>query len=95
MYIIKLPPVPLPSDHDYEEIQASYQISPVRPAPHPPGAIGLPSSSKTRVASCSVGTLGGYSELDGVPFVINPCLLKTDSFEVSRLKLTYFFFGIK
>lgn len=53
-----------PNDHDYEEIQASYQLSPKRPAPKPP------------VTSSIVGTLGAYSEIEGVPFIFNGKLAK-------------------
>lgn len=62
-----LPPLPK-EEHDYEEIQSSYQIkSPQRPAPKPP-------QQPTASAYGSHYTLGAYSELDGVPFVINPTL---------------------
>lgn len=60
-----LPPVPKSNDNDYEEIQASYQISPMRPAPKPPASATIGSSIY------SLGTLGVYTELEGVPFSIN------------------------
>ncbi|XP_055841602.1 multivesicular body subunit 12A [Episyrphus balteatus] len=60
-----LPPVPQPNDNDYEEIQASYQISPMRPAPKPPANAAAGSSAY------SIGTLGVYSELEGVPFSLH------------------------
>ncbi|XP_037936118.1 multivesicular body subunit 12A-like [Teleopsis dalmanni] len=69
-----LPPVPKDTEHDYEEIQASYQInSPLRPAPRPPST-----AVATNTSGHSVGTLGAYTELDGVPFIINPILKQTN-----------------
>ncbi|XP_067637238.1 multivesicular body subunit 12B [Eurosta solidaginis] len=67
----KQPLPPVPSDHDYEEIQASYQIkSPQRPAPRPPTLANTAINTSVH----SVGTLGAYSEVEGVPFIINPTL---------------------
>uniref|UniRef100_A0A1B0G200 Multivesicular body subunit 12A n=1 Tax=Glossina morsitans morsitans TaxID=37546 RepID=A0A1B0G200_GLOMM len=69
-----LPPVPAAEDHDYEEIQSSYQIkSPQRPAPKPP-VINNVCCIATNTSGHSVGTLGTYNELEGVPFVINALL---------------------
>uniref|UniRef100_A0A1B0C0F1 Multivesicular body subunit 12A n=1 Tax=Glossina palpalis gambiensis TaxID=67801 RepID=A0A1B0C0F1_9MUSC len=68
-----LPPVPAAEDHDYEEIQSSYQIkSPQRPAPKPPVINNV--CIGTNTSGHSVGTLGTYNELEGVPFVINALL---------------------
>lgn len=72
-----LPPVP--NDNDYEEIQASYQISPMRPAPKPPA------SSATTSSPYSIGTLGVYSELEGVPFAIHSSL--KSNFELPTLPI--------
>lgn len=59
-----------PSDHDYEQLRMSYQISPKRPAPKPP--------------AYSTGTLNVHTEVEGVPFVLNPALSR-QSFEVPSL----------
>lgn len=79
----------MPSDHDYEEIQTSYQIkSPQRPAPRPPNT----ANCATNTSGHSVGTLGAYSEVEGVPFIINPMLKRMTDSEVSiklRLNLIY------
>ncbi|KAI8115350.1 Multivesicular body subunit 12A [Lucilia cuprina] len=70
-----LPPVPHAEEHDYEEIQHSYQInSPQRPAPKPPVN-----------TSHSLGTLGAYTDVEGVPFVINPMLKSTNQNVYSTL----------
>ncbi|XP_030377952.1 multivesicular body subunit 12A [Scaptodrosophila lebanonensis] len=62
-----LPQPPTSEHHDYEEIQANYQInSPQRPAPPRPSTIGR--------GGYGVGTLGTYTELEGVPFAINGML---------------------
>nr|XP_014093583.1 uncharacterized protein LOC106619827 [Bactrocera oleae] len=75
-----LPPVP--SDHDYEEIQTSYQIkSPQRPAPRPPNT----ANCATNTSGHSVGTLGAYSEVEGVPFIINPMLKRMTDSELPTL----------
>ncbi|KAH8281271.1 hypothetical protein KR018_005132 [Drosophila ironensis] len=65
-------PLPqLPTEHhDYEEIQANYQIqinSPQRPAPPRPAG----SSGSGRATYGGTGTLGTYTELEGVPFVLD------------------------
>lgn len=58
------------NSHDYEEIRTSYKLpTPARTAPKPPSE------------NIHSGTLGGHTELDGVPFVINPNLSQ-QSFEV-------------
>lgn len=74
-----LPLVPQSNDNDYEEIQSSYQISPMRPAPKPPACV------TTTCLPYSLGTLGVYSELEGVPFSINSSL-KTN-FELPKLPI--------
>lgn len=75
--------LPNSEEHDYEEIQHSYQInSPQRPAPKPPVNTALNTSSHC------VGTLGAYTELEGVPFVINSMLKTFNQNEVSILKIT-------
>ncbi|XP_003486169.1 multivesicular body subunit 12A [Bombus impatiens] len=55
------------NDRDYEILSPSARIRPTRPAPQPP--------TSTVVGSTSIyGTLPGSSDLDGVPFVLNPRL---------------------
>ncbi|KAH8416465.1 hypothetical protein KR222_004875 [Zaprionus bogoriensis] len=68
---------PLPATdtehHDYEEIQAHYQVnSPQRPAPPRPLSSAAPSSGRTGYGG--TGTLGTYTELEGVPFTMNAML---------------------
>ncbi|KAG4066818.1 hypothetical protein HA402_012885 [Bradysia odoriphaga] len=71
------PTPPAKNAHDYEEIQASYRLpTPARIAPKPPTLHTQHSHS---------GTLSGHSELDGVPFCINPNLTQ-QSFEMPKLK---------
>ncbi|XP_017492791.1 PREDICTED: multivesicular body subunit 12A, partial [Rhagoletis zephyria] len=78
----KQPLPPVPSDHDYEEIQASYQIkSPQRPAPRPP----FTANTATNTSGHSVGTLGAYSEVEGVPFIINPTLKRVTDNDLPTL----------
>ncbi|XP_055592562.1 uncharacterized protein LOC129744172 isoform X2 [Uranotaenia lowii] len=59
-----LPAIPTAEvqDHDYERLLPSYQLSPNRPAPRPP--------------IYSTGTLNVHTEIEGVPFVLNPSLAK-------------------
>ncbi|XP_014482893.1 PREDICTED: multivesicular body subunit 12B isoform X2 [Dinoponera quadriceps] len=54
-----------PGDRDYEVLSPSARIRPTRPAPQPPT-----SSGSTPI----YGTLPGSSDLDGVPFALNPRL---------------------
>lgn len=54
-----------PVDHDYEQLLPSYQLSPKRAAPRPP--------------VYSTGTLNFHTEMEGVPFVLNPMLVKHSS----------------
>jgi len=62
-------PQPPTEHHDYEEIQANYQInSPQRPAPPRPAGV---SSGGGRGTYGGTGTLGTYTELEGVPFVMD------------------------
>ncbi|XP_064536480.1 multivesicular body subunit 12A [Drosophila montana] len=81
-----LPQVPAASEHhDYEEIQAHYQInSPQRPAPPRPastaGATGAaPTATGTagRGGHFGIGTLGTYTELEGVPFAMHAMLQRS------------------
>lgn len=70
--------MPNSEEHDYEEIQHSYQInSPQRPAPRPPSF-----NAATNNSSHYSGTLGTYTELEGVPFVINSMLKSNNQNEV-------------
>ncbi|TMW47446.1 hypothetical protein DOY81_007478, partial [Sarcophaga bullata] len=75
-----LPPLPKSEDHDYEEIHLSYVNSPQRPAPRPPT-----NSARNSCNAHSVGTLGAYTELEGVPFIINSMLKSTNPEEYSTL----------
>ncbi|KAG7209290.1 hypothetical protein KM043_015403 [Ampulex compressa] len=55
------------SERDYEILSPSARIRPTRPAPQPP-------TSSTSGSIPIYGTLPGSSDLDGVPFVLNPRL---------------------
>ncbi|XP_075155443.1 multivesicular body subunit 12-like Mvb12 [Haematobia irritans] len=73
-----LPPVPNAEEHDYEEIIQSYQVnSPLRPAPRPP--------TTSTSSGHSIGTLGTYTDVEGVPFIINPMLKSSKQNELSTL----------
>ncbi|KAH8363780.1 hypothetical protein KR200_006729 [Drosophila serrata] len=64
-------PQPPTEHHDYEEIQANYQInSPQRPAPPRPAGGGS-GAGGGRGTYGGTGTLGTYTELEGVPFVMD------------------------
>ncbi|XP_076282197.1 multivesicular body subunit 12-like Mvb12 isoform X1 [Lasioglossum baleicum] len=56
------------TDRDYEVLSPSARIRPTRPAPQPP------TMSSSVGATSIYGTLPGSSDLDGVPFVLNPRL---------------------
>ncbi|XP_012142367.1 multivesicular body subunit 12-like Mvb12 isoform X2 [Megachile rotundata] len=61
------------SDRDYEILSPDAKIKPTRPAPQPPTTV-------VAGASSIYGTLPGSSDLDGVPFVLNPRLnVQSDS----------------
>ncbi|XP_026848252.1 multivesicular body subunit 12A [Drosophila persimilis] len=67
-----LPQPPTAEHHDYEEIQANYQInSPQRPAPPRPAGSSAVVGGEGRAAYGGTGTLGTYTELEGVPFVMD------------------------
>lgn len=55
-------------DCDYEVLKPNSRIIPTRPAPQPP------QTTQQINTSINYGTLPGSSDLDGVPFVINPLL---------------------
>lgn len=78
------------SDLDYEVLSPSARIKPTRPAPQPP-------TSSLVTSVTNYGTLPGSSDLDGVPFVLNPLLsLHTDPAIVSKqIKFYLFFFFAK
>ncbi|XP_032453295.1 uncharacterized protein LOC100116582 isoform X4 [Nasonia vitripennis] len=58
------------NDQDYEVLSPSARIRPTRPAPRPP-----PNKSPlVNSVPATYGTLPGSSDLDGVPFVLNPLL---------------------
>ncbi|XP_043482753.1 uncharacterized protein LOC122511521 isoform X2 [Leptopilina heterotoma] len=54
-------------DRDYEILNPNAKIKPTRPAPQPPKSPLVGSTS-------NYGTLPGSSDLDGVPFALNPLL---------------------
>ncbi|XP_011304504.1 multivesicular body subunit 12B [Fopius arisanus] len=60
-------------DRDYEVLSPNARIKPTRPAPQPPVS--------SQISSMPMyGTLPGSSDLDGVPFVLNPLLsLESDT----------------
>lgn len=65
-------------DRDYEILNPNAKIKPTRPAPQPPKSPLVGSTS-------NYGTLLGSSDLDGVPFALNP-LLSTSK---NQLKVSY------
>lgn len=68
-------------NHDYEQLRRTYQITPNRPAPKPPASSNI-----------NYGTLNSqYSELDGVPFILNP-KISNESYEVMTLSKTIFIY---
>lgn len=73
------------NDPEYEELSPSARIRPTRPAPRPP-----PNKSPiVNSVPTNYGTLSGSSDLDGVPFVLNPLLSMSTSslFSVSCLNI--------
>ncbi|VVC92418.1 unnamed protein product [Leptidea sinapis] len=73
------------TDHDYEALSPSYNIKPGRPAPRPPVSPLKAGPTSPQKAPRKKGpaplprvpnyqTLGGYSGMEGVPFVLNPKL---------------------
>ncbi|KAH8304729.1 hypothetical protein KR044_012847 [Drosophila immigrans] len=77
-----LPQVPATAEHhDYEEIQTHFQVnSPQRPAPPRPAtaAAGGGGGGGGRSASYGgTGTLGTYTELEGVPFTMHAMLQRS------------------
>ncbi|XP_020287481.1 multivesicular body subunit 12B [Pseudomyrmex gracilis] len=58
------------SDRDYEVLSPSARIRPTRPAPQPPTSV-----SPIVGSTSNYGTLPGSSDLDGVPFALNPRLI--------------------
>lgn len=80
----QLPQLPATTEHhDYEEIQAHYQInSPQRPAPPRPASTALAGTGPTlgttgRSGYFGIGTLGTYTELEGVPFAMHAMLQRS------------------
>lgn len=55
------------TDNDYEIIQSSYKLS---PPPRPPPLRATTTTKQFK----PTGTLGQYTDIDGVPFVLNPKL---------------------
>lgn len=67
------------ADRDYELLNPSARIRPTRPAPQPPMSIASSAVEPTPI----YGTLPGSSDLDGVTFVLNPRLTRSDPAAVS------------
>lgn len=68
-------------DRDYEVLSPNARIRPTRPAPQPP--VSTPSAL---ISTPIYGTLPGSSDLDGVPFALNPRLTNhLDSANVSKV----------
>ena len=67
-------------DRDYEILSPSARIKPTRPAPQPPKS---PLAGPTQ----NYGTLSGSSDLDGVPFSINPLLTTNNNFAKVRFSI--------
>ncbi|XP_028160907.1 uncharacterized protein LOC114353190 isoform X1 [Ostrinia furnacalis] len=64
------------TDHDYEALSPSY-VKPARAAPRPPVSPAAPPRVKGPAPlprNNNYQTLGGYSGLEGVPFLLNPKL---------------------
>lgn len=88
----QLPPTTKTESNDYEQIRTTYQLSspssgavPVRAAPKPPPANGSMILSSSSGAIVKDGTLSGYTDIDGVPFVMNPHLNQPKTFSVITL----------
>lgn len=76
------------ADRDYEVLSPNAKLLPIRPAPQP-----LNQSSQIN-SVVNYGTLPGSSDLDGVPFVLNP-FLSTQSNPaavVSAIPIKYLFY---
>ncbi|XP_033228784.1 multivesicular body subunit 12A isoform X2 [Belonocnema kinseyi] len=66
-------------DRDYEILSPNARIiKPTRPAPRPP-------KSPLTCSTQNYGTLPGSSDLDGVPFALNPLLSTNNSFAKTKL----------
>ncbi|KAG5324905.1 MB12B protein, partial [Pseudoatta argentina] len=65
------------SDRDYEVLSPNARIRPTRPAPQPP--------MSTVTSTPIYGTLPGSSDLDGVPFALNPRLITNHSSTSNKL----------
>ncbi|XP_051858305.1 multivesicular body subunit 12A [Drosophila albomicans] len=74
-----LPQVPATAEHhDYEEIQAHFQInSPQRPAPPRPATAAAGGGGGRNGNYGGTGTLGTYTELEGVPFTMHAMLQRS------------------
>ncbi|KAJ8679830.1 hypothetical protein QAD02_015617 [Eretmocerus hayati] len=68
------------NDQDYEILSPSALVRPTRPAPRPPPH----KSPMVNSVPSSYGTLPGSSDLDGVPFVLNPLLTMSSSNALSK-----------
>lgn len=68
------------SDRDYEVLSPNARIRPTRPAPQPPM-----STTSTVTSTPIYGTLPGSSDLDGVPFALNPRLITNHSSASNKL----------
>ncbi|CAG5095290.1 Protein of unknown function [Cotesia congregata] len=64
------------NDRDYEVLSPNARINkPTRPAPQPPTSSQTSSNTSSGSSVPLYGTLPGSSDLDGVPFVLNPLLI--------------------
>lgn len=71
-------------DRDYEVLKPNAKIRPTRPAPQPPMPVAVGSTP-------IYGTLPGSTDLDGVPFALNPHLaVNSDSTNVSILSREWY-----
>lgn len=84
------------SPHDYETLSPLYNLKPSRPAPQVPGAPVVPKKGitpgKKPPPRSAYNTLGGWNELDGIPFYLNPTL--EGSFKVIYFKIKHMIIAI-
>lgn len=80
------PPVPISSENSYENEmviamnRSNISKKPPQPLPQENDYEEIQSSYRLKsVNSSNYSTIGTYSELEGIPFVINPNLIKTNT----------------
>ncbi|XP_018402541.1 PREDICTED: multivesicular body subunit 12B isoform X1 [Cyphomyrmex costatus] len=69
-------------NRDYEVLSPNARIRPTRPAPQPPI-----STTSTVTSTPIYGTLPGSSDLDGVPFALNPRLITNRNIVSDKLPI--------